>query len=75
MLDPLPQPARLPGIARLLERVERLAVCPVADRVHSDGEACLRAAAHDLGQLLAARDLHAATRRASTRSVSRASRP
>ena len=36
VLDPLPQPERLPRVARRLERVERLAVRAVADRVHAD---------------------------------------
>ena len=60
MLDALAQAARMPCVARLLERVERLAVRAVADRVHGDGPACLGAGADDLRELLAARDLHAA---------------
>ena len=60
VLDPLPQPLRLPEVPRLLECVQRLAVGAVADRVHRDREARRGAAPHDLGQLLAARDLHAA---------------
>ena len=34
VLDPLPQPERLPLGACRLERIERLAVGEVADRVH-----------------------------------------
>ena len=45
---------------RRLERVERFAVRAVADRVHADREAGGCAAAHDLRELGAARDLHAA---------------
>ena len=66
MLDPLPQAARLPDVARLLERVERLAVRAVADRVHADGPAGLGAGADDLRELLAARDLRRRCRRASS---------
>ena len=66
MLDPLAQPERRPHVARLLERVERLAVRAVADRVHGDREPRLGAAQDDLGELLAARDLHARSRRASS---------
>ena len=54
------KPSGCPHVARLLERVERLAVRAVADRVHGDGEAGRGAAADDVGELLAARDLHAA---------------
>ena len=43
MLDPVAQPERLPDRARLLERVERLAVRAVADRVHGDGQTGLGA--------------------------------
>ena len=39
VLDPVAQPERLPDRPRLLERVERLAVRAVADRVHRDREA------------------------------------
>ena len=60
MLDALAQASRLPDVARALERVERVAVRAVADRVHADGPAELGAGAHDLGELVAARDLHAA---------------
>ena len=42
VLDPVAQAERRPHRARALERVERLAVRPVADRVHGDGEAGLR---------------------------------
>ena len=44
MLDPLPQPERLPLVARLLERVERVPVREVADRVHRDRPAGARPA-------------------------------
>ena len=49
-------PSGCPGVACRLERVERLAVGPVADRVHRHGPARCGAGADDLGQLLAARD-------------------
>ena len=75
VLDPVPEPARRPLVPRRLERVERLAVRAVADRVHGHGPARARARADDLGQLVAARDPHARSRRASTPSASRASRP
>ena len=39
VLDPRAQPERLPGLTRRCEGVERLAVRPVADRVHRHGEA------------------------------------
>src|SRR5207244_9753079 len=57
--DAWPQAARLPFAPGLLEGVERLAVGEVAYRVHGDGEARGGAAADDLDQLLAARDLDA----------------
>ena len=60
VLDPLPQTERLPDLARRLERVERVPVRAVADRVDRDGKPCLGTAADDLGQLGAARDPHAA---------------
>ena len=44
MLDPLAQPERLPGVPRRLERIERLAVRAVADRVDGDRPAGGRAA-------------------------------
>src|SRR5204863_2572733 len=44
-----------------LERVERLAVGPIADRVYGHREPDLRAAPHDPLELLAARDLDAAS--------------
>ena len=59
VLDPVPEPERAPDVLRRLERVQRLAVREVADRVHRDGEAGACAAAHDLLQLLARGDLHA----------------
>jgi hypothetical protein len=48
-----------PCITGRLERVERVPVRLVADRVHPHGPAALRAAADDLLELLAARDLDA----------------
>ena len=53
MLDPLAQPERRPGVARRLERVERVAVREVADRVHGDGQPGLGRAPDDLLELLA----------------------
>src|SRR5487761_1745720 len=60
MLDPLPQSARMPHVARRLERIERLTVRAVADRMDADGPTCLSARADDLRELLAARDADAA---------------
>ncbi len=60
VLDARTQTARLPRVARTFERVERVAVRAVADRVHADRPAGLGARAHDLRELVAARDLHAA---------------
>ena len=60
VLDPLAQPPVLPGVAGRLERVERVPIRLVADRVHRDRPASLRTAANDLLQLFAARDLDAA---------------
>ena len=51
MLDPLPEPERLPRVAGRLERVERLAVRAVADRVDGDGPAGGGRGADDLGEL------------------------
>ena len=52
VLDPLAQAERAPVVARRLERVERLAVGEVADRVHGEREARLRGAARImLGEL------------------------
>jgi hypothetical protein len=59
VLDPLPQAERLPLRLRLLERVERVAVREVADRVDRDREPGFRATPDDLRELLAARDLDA----------------
>ena len=53
------RPSRRPLVARRLERVERVAVRAVADRVHRDRPADARSAPHDLLELLAARDLDA----------------
>ena len=44
VLDPLPKAERLPDVTGRLERVERLAVRAVADRVHADGPASAAAA-------------------------------
>ena len=60
VLDPLAQAARLPHVARTLERVERGTVRSVADCVDTDGPARLGAVAHDLLELLARRDHDAA---------------
>ena len=64
VLDSLPEPLRLPHVARRLECIERGAVGAVADRMHADGPARLGAGAHDLGELLAARDRARRCRRA-----------
>ena len=56
VLDAVAQAERRPHVARRLEGVERLAVRPVADRVHADGPAQPRARADDVGELVAARD-------------------
>ena len=60
VLDPLAQPEWLPELPRHLERIERLAVGPVTDRVDGDRPAGGRSRADQLGELLAARDAHAA---------------
>ena len=60
VLDPLAEAERRPELAGRLERVERLAVRTVADRVDRDGPAGGGRRADDLGELLAARDAHAA---------------
>jgi hypothetical protein len=59
VLDAVAQPARSPFVLRRLERVERLPVRAVADRVHRNGPAGAGAAAHDVRQLLAGRDAYA----------------
>ena len=59
MLDPVSQAHVDPCIARRLERVERVSVRLVADRVHGDRPAALGGAPDDLLELLAARDLDA----------------
>ena len=56
MLDPLPEAARLPRVARAVEGVERGLVCGVADRVHTDRPARFRGLAHDPLELFARRD-------------------
>jgi hypothetical protein len=58
MLDPVAQTQRRPRVACRLERVERLAIRPVADRVHSDRPAEASALPDDLCELLPARDGH-----------------
>ena len=55
VLDAGPQPS--PVLTRLLERVERIAVRGVADRMHGDRPPGPCTATHDLGQLVTARDL------------------
>ena len=64
VLDARPEPERRPLVAGLFEGVERVAVREVADRVHRDGPTRPCTRAHDLGELLAARDLDARSRRA-----------
>ena len=56
VLDPLAQAERLPGVLRRLERIERVAVRPVADRVHRDRPAGGGRAPDDVLELLPARD-------------------
>ena len=75
VLDPLAQSERRPLVAGLLERVERLAVGEVADRVHGDRPARAHPGADDLGQLLPARDLHARPVEQPSGLRTRASRP
>src|SRR4029079_4393830 len=57
--DAMPEAQRLPVLACLLERVERVFVGEIADRVHGDGPARLGSTAEDVGELLGARDLDA----------------
>ena len=59
VLDARAQAAGAPLVRGRLEAVERVAVRLVADRVDGDGEPGPRGAAHDLGELVAARDLDA----------------
>ena len=59
VLDPVPETEGAPDVLRRLERVERLPVREVADRVHCDREAGARAAAHDFLELFARGDLNA----------------
>ena len=56
MLDPLAEPERLPDVACRLERVERLAIGAVADRVDGDRPARGSRDADELSELFAARD-------------------
>ena len=58
VLDALPEAEWRPRLARLLERVERLAVGQIADRVHRHRPARRRSPSHDLCELVPARDLH-----------------
>ena len=51
MLDSLAEAERLPDVTRRLERVERLAVRAVADRVHADRPACAGRRADELLEL------------------------
>jgi hypothetical protein len=60
VLDALPQSRGLPHAAGPFEGVECFAIRPVADRVHADGPARGCARPHDLGEVFAARDSHAA---------------
>ncbi len=59
MLDAMAKAERTPDVLRRLERVERVAVGAVADRVHGDGEVRLRPEPDQLLELLARRDAHA----------------
>src|SRR2546421_720410 len=59
MLDSWPQSARAPRALRLLERVEGLPICAVADRMHRDGKPKLGGAHDQLGEFVLARDLDA----------------
>ena len=61
VLDPVPEPERSPCVPGLLERVERLTVRAIADRVDGDRKPRRGSAPHDLGELVAARDLDPAT--------------
>src|SRR5262249_31406723 len=58
VLDPRAQPSRRPLVAGRLERVERVAVRSITDRVHCDRPADARRATNDVLELLAARDLN-----------------
>ena len=59
VLDARAQAARPPQLTGRLEGVERLAVRTIADRVDGERPAGLGRAAHDLGELAAARDADA----------------
>ena len=73
MLDPLSQALVLPGVAGRLERIQRVPVRLIADRMHADRPTALGAATNDLLQLLAARDLD--SRPVSQKRCPRAERP
>src|SRR5437773_1242189 len=57
VLDPLAQAPWRPRLARRLERIERVAVCVVADRVHGDRHPDLGGAPDDLLELRVRGDL------------------
>ena len=59
VLDPWPQAAGCPEVTGLLERVQRVPIRQVADRVHCDGEAGAGGAPNDVRELVLARDLDA----------------
>ena len=59
VLDALAEAARAPVVRGLLEGVEGVPIRPVADGVHSHRPAEASGPAHDLGELVPARDLHA----------------
>ena len=59
VLDAVAEAFRTPVLLRPLERVQRLAVREVADRVHRDRPAGCGSPPDDVRQVLAARDLHA----------------
>ena len=59
VLDARPQTGGLPFAACLLERVERLAVGEVADRVYGDRQSRPDAPPDHVRKVLPARDLHA----------------
>src|SRR5437763_7999076 len=59
VLDAMAKAERPPHFLRRLERVERVAVRAVADRVHGEGEARVGTEPDQLLELLARRDAHA----------------
>ena len=58
VLDPVPQPARAPGVLRRLEGVERVAVGEIADCVDGDRKVRLSPKPDQLLELLARGDAH-----------------